>query len=121
MEKFNSNPSENNKSQLDKSLHIDIFRHGHRARKQDLEKPSIENADDLTLEGVEYVKESAEELADLIKPEEEVVIWASPFGRTLHTAKLVAEVLEQKGVQLRKKGTVNETGIKVFDELVDIK
>lgn len=102
-----------------KSLHIDIFRHGE--AKYGQKETSIEQADDLTKEGEKEIKERAEELADLIKPGEEIEIWSSPMGRTLHTSKIIAEIFEQKGIDLRKKGDAKESGIKVFEQLSEVK
>lgn len=101
------------------SLRVDIFRHG-KAKYEQKEVP-IEQAEDLTEEGIEEVKANAEELADLIQPNEEVEIWSSPMGRTLHTARIISETLEQKGVHLRRKGDAQETGIKVFEQLSEVK
>lgn len=101
------------------SLHIDIFRHGQAKYEQG--EVEIKEADDLTKEGIREVKISAEKLADFIRPDEEVEIWSSPRGRTLQTAKIIAETLEQKGIHLRKKGNAEDLGIKVFDQLGEIK
>ncbi len=43
------------------------------------------------------------------------------MGRNLHTAKIIAETLEQKGVRLRRKGNAKESGIKVFQQLSEVK
>ncbi len=107
-------------------FHVDIFRHGKAKYLQD--QVPIEEADDLTPEGEVTARQNAEKLADLISSDEEVAIWASPTGRTLKTAKIVAEVLRERGIRLRPTGLAGEdgerevgTGIKVFQELADIK
>ncbi len=92
---------------------IDIFRHGEARYRQ--EEVPIEEADDLTEEGIEKVKKNAELIAESIKPDEEVAIWSSPTGRTLHTAKIIEEVLSKKNIPLR------EGGIRVFKELGEVK
>jgi broad specificity phosphatase PhoE len=101
------------------SLRVDILRHGKTNYGQ--QEVPMEQANDLTSEGIEKVKISAKELADLVGREEEVEIWSSPMGRTLHTAKIVAEVLEQNGVKLRRKGDARDSGIKVFPQLGEVK
>jgi len=101
------------------SLSVNIFRHGQSQYRQ--EEVSIKDAGDLTMEGVEDVKKSAVELADLIKPGEEVEIWSSPIGRALQTAKIISQVLEQKHISIRKKGNLNKHGIKVFEQFSEVK
>ncbi len=101
------------------SLGINVFRHGKSRYKQ--EEVLIEEARDLTAEGVDDVKKSAEALVKLIKPDEEVEIWSSPMGRTLQTAKIIAQVLEEKQVHIRKKGDSNKHGIKVFEQFSEVK
>lgn len=107
------------KPKKESTLRVNIFRHG-KAKYGQKEVP-IEQAEDLTEEGIEEVRTNAEELAELIQPDEEVEIWSSPMGRTLHTAKIIAEALEQKGVRLRKKGGAKETGVKIFERLSEVK
>jgi broad specificity phosphatase PhoE len=102
-----------------KTLGVDIFRHGE-AKYGQGEVPLAE-ANDLTEKGIEKVRENAEQLAELIGSNEEVAIWSSPMGRTLQTAKIIAEVLKQKGIKLRAKGVTEESGIKVFNELTEVK
>lgn len=118
MEKVNENFSPE-KPKNKPSLRVDIFRHGE-AKYEQREVP-IEQAEDLTEEGIKEVKVSAKELADLIQPNEEVEIWSSPMGRTLHTAKIIAETLEQNRIWLRRKGDAKGPGIKVFEQLSEIK
>lgn len=104
---------------IEKNFNANIFRHG--ATEYEQGETTIEEAGDLTEKGIEEIKARAEELAELIRPEEEVAIWSSPSGRALHTAKLIAETLEQKGVNLRKKGEAEDFGIKVFKQLSEVK
>jgi broad specificity phosphatase PhoE len=117
MEKMNDIPPEE-KNEKPK-LGINIFRHGQAKYEQGV--VPVEAAQDLTEKGIEDVKKNAAELAELITPDEEVEIWASPTGRTLHTAKLIAETLAAKGRQLRRKGDAEESGIKVFPQLAEVK
>ncbi len=117
MEKIDKVFSENPKDKA--SLDVNIFRHGEANYNQ--REVSIDQAEDLTEKGIEEVKANVAKLAELIGPDEEVEIWSSPMGRTLHTAKLIAEVLENKGIRLRKKGDARETGIKVHEQLTEVK
>ena len=105
---------ENNLPKNEPSLNVDIFRHGS-ARYGQKDVSTIEEAGDLTIKGIEEVKKSAEELANLVEPNEEVEIWSSPTGRTLQTSKVVAQVLEEKGISIRKNG------IKIFKQLSEVK
>ncbi len=116
MEKIDNVSSEEKK---EPSLNVDIIRHGEAKYGQG--EVSMSEAQDLTEKGIEDVRASANELADLIQPDEEVEIWSSPMGRTLETAKIIAETLEQKGVHLRRKGKAKESGIKVFEQLSEVK
>jgi broad specificity phosphatase PhoE len=103
----------------EKGVVAHLMRHGETNYTQP-EITSLDEANDLTLEGEAAVRKYAEELADLIQPDEEVAIWSSPMGRTLHTAKIVAEVLEARGIMLRKKGTASAQGIEVFNSLQEV-
>ncbi|MFA5126855.1 MAG: histidine phosphatase family protein [Patescibacteria group bacterium] len=98
---------------------IDIVRHGQ--AKYGQEKVSLAEAQDLTPEGEEQVRASAEALTELIGPDEEVVIWSSPIGRTLQTAKIIAETLEQKGIHLRDKAKSDRPGIQTHEQLIEVK
>ena len=103
----------------DPSLNINVFRHGESEYSQN--NVSIENANDLTEKGIEDVKNNAIKLSELIKPEEEVEIWSSPTSRTLQTSKIISETLKEKGINIRKKGCDNNFGVKVFDQLSEVK
>jgi len=96
-----------------RNLKINIFRHGEARYEQD-EVP-VEEADDLTEKGIEEVRKNAELIAESIQPDEEVAIWSSLAGRTIHTAKIIEQVLKEKDVHLR------EEGIRVFKELGEVK
>ena len=101
------------------NLHIHGLRHGETHRLQ--KEARLEEADDLTENGIQQIRESAEKLADQINPDEEVVIWSSPLGRTLHTAKIVAEVFRERGLKFHAKGKAAESGIKIFPQFIDAK
>jgi len=121
MEKFKENfICDDPANKGEKKLSVDIFRHGKTDYNQKKTTP-IEEARDLTPEAIRQIKASAEQLADMIGQDEEVAIWSSPLGRTLHTAKTVSNVLQARGIKLRKKGIGAAYGIKVFKELTDIK
>lgn len=96
------------------SLNVNIFRHGE-AKYNQKDVSSIEEAEDLTIKGIEDAKKSAEELANFIKPNEEVEIWSSPTGRTLQTSKVISQVLEKKGISIRKNR------IKIFKQFSEVK
>jgi len=110
---------ENISLKQDPQLNINIFRHGESEYNQ--ENVSIENANDLTEKGIEYVKNSAIKLSELISPEEEVEIWSSPTSRTLQTSKIISEIFSEKGINIRKKGCDNNFGVKIFDQLSEVK
>lgn len=81
-------------------LVVNVFRHGQARYEQ--KKTKIGDAEDLTPEGKAEVRKQAEKLAQSISPEEEITIWASPFGRTLETAKIITDVLKERELNLRK-------------------
>lgn len=122
-----------------KDLKVDIVRHGPSTYRQP-EWTDVKTADDLNTigryvdgakteeeisqgkkEAVEIIRKTAEEIAAEIEPDEEVVIWSSPTGRTLETARIISEVLQGKGIELRSKGTSKEYGIKTFEKLGEVK
>ena len=80
----------------DKTIHV--FRHGEAKYTQGL--VALADARDLTAVGVAKVKAEAAILLKQIPAGETVAIYASPLGRTLHTAKIIARVLSQAGVNL---------------------
>jgi broad specificity phosphatase PhoE len=119
-----------------KALRIDVVRHAPSEYKQP-EWRDIKTADDIAVvEGRDedgprakekaeaLVRETAEKIAATIEPGEEVAIWSSPTGRTLETARIISEVLEEKsrerGFIVRRKGVAGEYGIKIFAKLGEI-
>lgn len=122
-----------------KTLKVDIVRHGPSMYRQP-EWTDIETANDINTlgryddgakteeevrrgkeEAIEIVRETAGKIADEISPDEEVIIWSSPTGRTLETARIISGVLEERGIRLRKKGTAQEYGIKMFEQIGEVK
>lgn len=120
------------------SLKAHVVRHGPSSYRQP-EWEDVKTADDLNTLGryeddtktpeeiqegkekaVQKVKESAEKIAAEIDPSEEVIIWSSPTGRTLETARIISETLEEKGINLRKKGISEDYGIKTFKKLGEV-
>ena len=85
----------------------------------------IADADDLTEKGKQDVIKNAGILAADIKPDEKAVIWSSPFGRTLQTAKLIVETLKEKGVNIKeKKGKAEDEldkAIRVFEQFEEVR
>jgi broad specificity phosphatase PhoE len=119
MERLEPQLPQEKESEENPELKVDIFRHGESTYKQRQEVP-IEEAKDLTPEGEEKVRENAEILAETIGDDEEVEIWSSPTGRTLHTARIISETFEEKGIKLRKKGSAEEHGIKIWEQLNEV-
>lgn len=121
-----------------KELKVEIVRHGPSSYRQP-EWSDVETADDLNTigryadgskteeeinkgkrEAVEIIKETAEKIASDIKPDEEVIIWSSPTGRTLETARIISETLQKKGIILRKKDLYEDYGIETFKKLGEV-
>ena len=109
------------------NVRVTLFRHG--MAKYEQGKVAISEANDLTDEGRNLVREQAERLADELGQDEEITIWSSPMGRTLETATIVADVLREKGFEIRmKKSTDNtevppsaEDTIRVFEALEEVR
>jgi len=108
-------------------VRVTLFRHG--MAKYEQGKVAVSEANDLTDEGRNLVREQAERLADELGQDEEITIWSSPMGRTLETATIVADVLREKGFEIRmKKSTDNtevppsaEDTIRVFEALEEVR
>ncbi|PIR44459.1 MAG: hypothetical protein COV10_04360 [Candidatus Vogelbacteria bacterium CG10_big_fil_rev_8_21_14_0_10_51_16] len=109
------------------NVRVTLFRHG--MAKYEQGKVAVSEANDLTDEGRNLVREQAERLADELGQDEEITIWSSPMGRTLETATIVADVLREKGFEIRmKKSTDNtevppsaEDTIRVFEALEEVR
>lgn len=120
-------------------LKVNIVRHGPSTYRQP-EWSDVDSANDINAlgryedgdkteeeitigkaEAVRLVRETAEKLAADIRPDEEVAIWSSPTGRTLETARIISDVLIEKGVNLRTKGIAGEHGIKIFERLGEVR
>ena len=109
------------------NVRVTLFRHG--MAKYEQGKVAVSEANDLTDEGRNLVREQAERLADELGQDEEITIWSSPIGRTLETATIVADVLREKGFEIRmKKSTDNtevppsaEDTIRVFEALEEVR
>jgi len=71
-------------------------------------------------EAIDIIKKTANQIAAEIQEDEEVVIWSSPTGRTLETARIISEVLQEKGIRLRKKFN-SPFGIQTFEKLGEVK
>lgn len=121
------------------NLKAHIVRHGPSSYRQP-EWHDVESADDINAlgrykegdktpeeiaqgkaEAVRLVRESAEKIAAEIGPDEEVAIWSSPTGRTLETARIIRDVLMEKGINIRHKGAAGEQGIKAFERLGEVR
>lgn len=78
-----------------------IFRHGETDYSQG--KVSLSEANDLTLGGIATVCSSAMNLASRLNNQRgSVLIESSPFGRCLHTSKLIANILKASEINVRK-------------------
>jgi len=107
---------------LEKEKHptnIDVMRHGTYYDGENGEIP--DDSKRLNEKGVQEVQSSAEKMAEMIGPDEEVVIWSSPMPRTMHTAEIVRETLLSKGKKFHKQDRFPEPRISVFEELTEIK
>ena len=74
---------------------VTLMRHGLALYGQ--KKVSLDEAADLHPEGIEGVVRSAHAYADRLPTGARVRVISSPFGRTLHTAKIARSVLEERG------------------------
>lgn len=109
------------------NMRITLFRHG--TAKYEQGKVDILEAKDLTDEGRNLVREQAERLANEIGQDEEITIWSSPMGRTLETAAIIADVLREKGLEIRLKKSADttevpssvENTIRVFEALEEVR
>ncbi len=72
-------------------MNIAILRHGLTDYRQRY-CVTIEEADDLRLEAIPIIKNSAKEIGDYIGLKPQII--SSPYGRTVHTAKIAAEILD---------------------------
>jgi broad specificity phosphatase PhoE len=134
MERLNQEPNLSKKE-----LKVDIVRHGPSTYRQP-EWDDVKTADDLNTlgryvdsektdeeiakgkeEAIEIIKKTAEKIAGEIEPDEEVVIWSSPTGRTLETARIISEVLQEKEIRIRVKSASDEYGIKTFEKLGEVR
>ncbi len=76
---------------------IGIFRHGLANYSQ--RETRLDEARDLTLEGIEKVRIRTAEFLQYIGLSP-VIIRSSPMGRTLHTSKLIRSCLQEGGVRV---------------------
>ncbi len=135
MERLKSSDSANE----GKRLRVDVVRHGPSSYTQP-DWRDVATASDLSTLGryeegtksdaevtegkemaVAAVRSTAEKIAESIQSDEEVIIWASPTGRTLETARIISEVLKERGVALRKGGDASEFGIKIFEQFGEVR
>lgn len=100
---------------------VDFLRHGstkYLENNATEEEKSIMNGDfpsDLTPEGEEEVRKSAEVIVGKIDPEKEtVVLWSSPTWRAQGSENIVRKLLEQKGIEIYKDSTIPQ--MRSFDQ-----
>ena len=95
---------------MKKTVCIYVFRHGISQYRQG--KVNIIEANDLTKEGIEGVISNTSEIVLDDFRTREIIIYSSPYGRALHTAKIIACVFQTKGITAK---------IYVRDELQEVK
>lgn len=108
-------------------MRVTLFRHGPARYEQG--KVEISEADDLTEEGKELVRQQAEQFANEIDKDEEIVIWSSPMGRTLETATILLKTLREKGFKIRLKDSSTgaellptpENSISIIEEIEEVR
>jgi hypothetical protein len=80
-------------------------------------------SDDELVEGrekvVDKVRAKAREIASSIKKTKKIVIWSSPAERTLDTARIIRDELQNLGFNF--KDINDETNIKIFERFEDIR
>lgn len=74
-------------------MYIYVFRHGEALYGQG--EVLIGEADDLKEEGTGIIEKNAEKIAGRVRKEEKdgVIIYSSPFGRSLETARIISNIL----------------------------
>lgn len=103
---------------------IMLIRHGLTDYLHRYDAEDIDNAFDLTQEGIAQVTQKAKELAQEILSEGfagEIVLVSSPVVCAVHTAKIYAEELAAAGLAIRKKGRHPVYGIKLLDSLTEVR
>lgn len=83
---------------LDESFIFHFFRHGKALYQQGI--VSYEEANDLDPVEIPLLEANAEAIANSISPLETVLVCSSPFGRALHTAKVLVSVFDRKGIRI---------------------
>ncbi|MEI6022363.1 MAG: phosphoglycerate mutase family protein [bacterium] len=119
MEKINFETKENiPKYNITK---VDFIRHG--STKYEENNLSKEEKDllgeniplDLTPEGEEEVKKSAEEIIKKINPEKEIVVlWSSPAWRAQGSESIINQMLNNAGILVYKDSSINQ--MRSFDQ-----
>jgi broad specificity phosphatase PhoE len=104
---------------LEKNFDANIVRHGDTEYEEGDKSVSVEEAEDLTEEGIKQIKNTAESIAEDIG-DEEVRVWSSPTARTLHSAKIIAEVLQNKGKNLKLEPGGDEYGVRPFEQFGEV-
>ena len=74
-------------------LCVYIFRHGTSQNRQG--RVAVSEANDLTEDGINSVIKNAQTVAQKIDRRHPIIIQSSPFGRCIHTAVLIAGVLQE--------------------------
>lgn len=88
-----------------------IFRHGDTHYKQG--EVSFSEANDLTNEGIQIVEDSSKGLSKRLRQDLPIQIHSSPFGRCLHTARIIGENLTEEGYMVLDIGVdrlISEVG-----------
>jgi len=77
------------------SMKAYIFRHGESPYNQ--RQVSLAEADDLSPEGGRSIRDSASHLGEILSNDLPVQIYSSPFGRCLHSSKIIRDTLVNNG------------------------
>lgn len=100
---------------------VDFFRHGTTSYLEhtltDKEKSDLDGKypHDLTPKGEQEVRETAEKIVQWIDPKKDVVVlWSSPAWRAQWSETILAELLQEKWVEIRKDSSVSS--MRNFDQ-----
>jgi broad specificity phosphatase PhoE len=102
------------------NFEANVVRHGETKYEKGDEQVSVEEAEDLTEEGEKQMKETALSLADQIDDSEAVRVWSSPTARTLHSAKIISDVLRKEGKNIEVEPGGNEYGVRPFEQFGEV-
>ncbi len=98
-------PEEKEGESREHILVVDFLRHGRSTYKENYAQ---EQEDDLTPEGVEQVRQTAERIVYSIDPAEEIVVlWTSPRWRAQASIRILEQILQERGITYRSVTTLS--------------